>query len=498
MDIDKLMQGVGVIIDDHVMDAVASKNESVPNIISFLEHVKHIPLVKYSNLPDIECIRNLRNVSFLLLDWELTSIRSEAGLSIPGGATLENDNKDEICNFIQNIIDKTCIPIFLFSNESLNDIEEYLKGKRIFVKSKKSRIFLKHKTDLFKDNKCCVFDEIENWYKETPALYLIKEWSNAYILAETTSFLSMLNKSANWPIIMKQCFVDDDVNVDSEMSHFINQLISANMGNLSFDEHIFDCNNPKINSKELKEILECQCLIHINKDDSPETGDLYLKDSIYYINIRPACDCIMRDGTDDVELYLLSCIGTGDAFDPKNGRYIEKSNEAIIGPINGQYRKFGFKKLTIVSYNEWKDKRIGRILHPYVTYLTEKYGLYIHRQGLPRVPKEAVPDKVKLTSETERKEDSKLPDVDNKEKDVGLSLDSKLSQDVVIDDSTKSSVVKKFTQIYQPSAIIMNSEKNPEIDKPELYKTETEIEIQKRKEKGLSLKILGNINLDKF
>ena len=47
--------------------------------------------------------------------------------------------------------------------------------------------------------------------------------------------------------------------------------------------------------------------------------------------------------------------------------------------------------MEIKDYEEMKDQRIGRLLPPFITRVTQKYGLYIHRQGLPRLPKEVIP-----------------------------------------------------------------------------------------------------------
>ena len=73
------------------------------------------------------------------------------------------------------------------------------------------------------------------------------------------------------------------------------------------------------------------------------------------------------------------------------GNFSEQSNTAIVGPINSKYIEFRFKNILIKDYKDFKDKRIGRIIPPFITHITQKYGLYVHRQGLPRIPTEIIP-----------------------------------------------------------------------------------------------------------
>ena len=77
-------------------------------------------------------------------------------------------------------------------------------------------------------------------------------------------------------------------------------------------------------------------------------------------------------------------------FDKKYGTFKEQHNFVIVGPIEGVFVRFNFRDMKIVDYEKVKNQRIGRLLPPFITRVTQKYGLYIHRQGLPRIPKEIV------------------------------------------------------------------------------------------------------------
>lgn len=74
----------------------------------------------------------------------------------------------------------------------------------------------------------------------------------------------------------------------------------------------------------------------------------------------------------------------------------ERDNEAIVYAMyDGKHISFRFKsdlKIKEWSGNQgWKDKRIGRLLPPFLTRLLERYAAYSHRPGLPRVPQVLIP-----------------------------------------------------------------------------------------------------------
>ena len=89
-------------------------------------------------------------------------------------------------------------------------------------------------------------------------------------------------------------------------------------------------------------------------------------------------------------LQKLSSNNQQNLFDIKYGIFKEQHNLVIVGPVEGVFIRFFFRDMEIVDYENVKNQRIGRLLPPFITRVTQKYGLYIHRQGLPRIPKEIV------------------------------------------------------------------------------------------------------------
>lgn len=71
-----------------------------------------------------------------------------------------------------------------------------------------------------------------------------------------------------------------------------------------------------------------------------------------------------------------------------SGELIEKEKESIVTCINGKKAiRFEFD-IIIRDYDSVKDKRIGRLLPPYITRVQQKCSKHIIREGVTRNPKE--------------------------------------------------------------------------------------------------------------
>ena len=106
----------------------------------------------------------------------------------------------------------------------------------------------------------------------------------------------------------------------------------------------------------------------------------------------------MRDNgnVDEVQLYCIEGTKLSDRkleekYDQHLGQVIEGIGDAIVlSAVEGKSIWFTFRKLRVVNYGELKDRREGRLLHPHVTRIQQRYALFLQRQGLPRIPAEAV------------------------------------------------------------------------------------------------------------
>ena len=135
--------------------------------------------------------------------------------------------------------------------------------------------------------------------------------------------------------------------------------------------------------------------------DEVRCGDLYNGETRkYWLNLRPDCDCIPRDGGDvgDIEVYCVE----GKLLTPsdlrrlfKNGHFEERVSQSVVfGVVDGKSILFHFARLRVCKYSEVRERRVGRLLHPYVTRVQQRYALFIQRQALPRIPDAAVNDTI--------------------------------------------------------------------------------------------------------
>lgn len=404
---ENLFKGIGMVVDDQVN---SGKDKAIDGIVKYLENDNHLPLVKYEDLPDnIESIC-FSSLSFLLLDWELNTLVNVDDSPIPI-ATLKAQNARDNVDFIKQVVAKVVIPIFIFSNEDVNSIKNTLSQNHIIDDDEKSPIFILNKSELFdNEKKCIMFDKVNEWLKKTPSIYVTQKWKTAYLEAINGMALDMREAFPFWPNLLWTCYKDDGVNPSEEISSLINQNALSRIQPVEFDEGILSIKKT-CDEHLLKNLLERQCFMRNEYlGDLSSTGDIYKWHQEYFLNIRPSCDCVGRDGKN--KIYLIKGDKVKDKeiqnglFNEKYGNFNEQSNFVIVGPICGFFIRFKFKDFLIEDYDKKKEKRIGRLLPPFITRVTQKYGLYIHRQGLPRLPKEVIPAVAPIEDDNEFEEET--------------------------------------------------------------------------------------------
>lgn len=382
-----MFQGPGLVIDDKVFD---DSGDSIVRIVSYLESLGY-PLAKYDSVLDLKGA-NCRSFSFILLDWELVSVTDEAGMPIQGAQEAAKTAKEGLVNLLKEVLEKCYLPIFIFSNDYPNNIVKDLRKEGIDIKAEQLPILIKHKSDLVLGQSVLVMDKIREWVDKMPSIYVLKEWENAIGQAKTDTFRSLAN-THSWPVIMWNAAYDDHVPESEEMMELLTQNVFGRMLPVSIEKAQLDKDDATdINIEALLDVLSVQRFDgRVNKETST-TGDFYKIGSKYYINIRPACDCVARG--DDTNVYLVEAIQmtnvkTKEAFQMDYGNFKENNNEAIVGPLFGKkFYRILFHSTTICEYEKMVDNKVGRILPPFIRHITERYGLYIQRQALPRIPLE--------------------------------------------------------------------------------------------------------------
>jgi hypothetical protein len=391
MNIEQLLNGIVVVIDDQIN----TSNAHINNIITQLKE-KNYPVLEYNGIEEID-VRKFVNVSFLILDWDLTGTLLDnedvlEGVKIQGA---QGKYIVENIKFIKELIDFTFFPIFIFSNLNIENIKSNLINEKIINDDKSNRIFIKSKRDV--ENHGQLFTEIETWLKNAPSMYVLKEWENEHQKAITTFFNDFQNYSSNWPVILWKCFKDDKVNPSLELADLLARNLVNRMRPFEFCKEVLEGKDSEPKQDEIRKVLEGERFLP-NKTLHPDdigTGDLFkTPDNGYLLNIRPKCDLLHNGKT------MIYCIRGKLIINEKDekvfskglGQFNEKINQAIIPFIDNKTIDFSFREIFIKKFSDEKDKRIGRLLPPYITRIQQRYALYLQRQGLPRIPVEAIDD----------------------------------------------------------------------------------------------------------
>lgn len=394
MNIEELFAGIGVVIDDKVFSS-NEQEDRIITIVKELEDVRKFPLVKYADLPDDGVLAKLTNVSFLLLDWEIEPKQEELGEETPNvqlGAALKADNERRVIEIVQKTLQNSLVPVFIFSNQDIDSINRKLTDAGVNLT--KSQIFIKSKAELTDEG--ALFQKIGEWVDGVSGVYVAKAWDNAFNKAKNQFFAEMANNTSHWPKALFDAAKVDSTDPGEEITQAISQNVISRMQPIEIEQEQIDKDTATPSKDEVLGIMKGQFFME-KASEASMVGDLYKKSGKYYMNIRPTCDCVEGRDNSDGMLYLLKCSRLTDSQVGKlylegDGHFSETIRCAIVGPLyENKFYRIDFSKIDVQEYNQWKDKKVGRILPPIINHITERYSLYVQRQALPRIPKEIIP-----------------------------------------------------------------------------------------------------------
>ncbi len=436
MEVESLFKGIAVIIDDEI-----GKSETSIYKIKKLIEAKNIPVLAYSNIPQLGVVEALTNVSFIILDWEYigSTVQEDIGeerIMLPG--TLHDDIEGKLIDFIKGILSKVFVPTFIFTGRDPVKIVEKLKENDLWSDTHPNRIFIKQKSDLDSEQK--LFSAIENWLKEMPSVYVLKEWEKIINQTKNNMFLELYGYSPNWSKIIWEVLKEDSIDNQHEFGDFVTRNFVNRIGEYNFDENCLN-SNKDIKQNELAAIIQGERYIKYSKQPlQAYTGDMFKEGKHYYLNIRAQCDlsrpsqsgeynpmlyCIkgskLKDKdivTEDIEVTsegklvfnadkaytleeLVEICKDADKLSVLNNKFrnhrngiffnkgelLEKRPNVIVACVAGEKAiKFDLVDIIPMPYNENKEKRIGRLLPPYITRVQQKCSQYIVREGVMPIP----------------------------------------------------------------------------------------------------------------
>lgn len=405
-----LFHGIAVVIDDQILDQRSGIGQIQAQIKSEGCHV-----VAMEDLPTPSQLNNLRSASFFVVDWNLTAASLGDNLGVGSSLIpkdLQKQNVARIVEFLKELKKVKFAPVFIFTDQPVDTVTRQLKKhKDLIDEAGQTHIFIRSKADVQASG---VFQILADSLQNAPSAYVLKKWESEYEHAKNALFLDFYNKSVYWPLLLWKTFEDDNVLPSVELGNLIGRNLLSRMTPFEFDLGPFEgalsgLGNDKANYRTLLlKVLEGERFLSKDQLHTSSTapGDVFKDGKHYFVNIRPDCDCISRGEheQDAVELYLLEGSKLTQPqverkYDQAYGLLVESDSQCIVFAMTGGATvSFAFKSLKVVPWGEWKSKRIGRLLPPFLTRLQQRYSAYLQRPGLNRTPEQAI-----LISESEER-----------------------------------------------------------------------------------------------
>ena len=398
MDLKYLMSGIAVVIDDKIdnADPVTTNgdvggDDPITEIVSRFEREWNLPFYRTDRMPPEDMWPNLlQSASFILLDWKLW----------PNGASqLERTGIEENVRFLEQA-KNYFVPVFIFTNESPEDVKNALPEEIYRNESQeKNFVFIQAKGELLSDDSLDL-GAVERWMKGSASVYALKTWDQVFRDAKKDLFGSMYAKSPDWPRVFWNAYEEDGVDPSFSLTQLINDSLRGRIRTTAFEAEILvdsHSETSQVPKADLRALIGETVFQRVGLEDQIRCGDLFKQPrGRFLLNIRPDCDCIPRDGSglDAVDLYCIQGKKMSESDlskEYRNGHFSERVDESVVfAAFESMSIRFKFNTLRVEKFEQLRERRIGRLLHPYLTRIQQRYALFLQRQGLPRIPEAAI------------------------------------------------------------------------------------------------------------
>lgn len=300
------------------------------------------------------------------------------------------------------------------TNESVEHVTRYLHDNGVMGADSGAHIMVKSKREVGSN----LYNVLDQWLKNTPSAWLLKQWEQNQIGAMNSLFNEFYDRNKYWPVIFWNTYKKDDVSPHAELGELINRLVDARMKPLTLDLSTFGEQaddhfgvNAQGYRQSIYAVLQSERLLPNSVLDADEyaPGDLFLDPNNnsprLLLNVRPACDCVQREGFSDDKMYCIRGVELSEQklaelIDDRNGNIREKDGETIVFALmDGKTICFSYRNIIQVRFAHQKANRIGRVLPPFLTKITQRYAAYSHRAGLPRIPLALMPQGIAAIAE---------------------------------------------------------------------------------------------------
>ena len=326
MEIGKLMSGIAVVIDDAVECGAWSVQDAAPGddlinrIVDWFERNWNLSFVKALDIPGEEQWENLlRAASFVLLDWRLWG---------DGGDAAKRHKIAEIVSFLRAARGKL-VPVFIFTNDEPSDVTAELP-EEIYREedARRSFVFVRDKVGMWADDSVDV-GVLKSWVDGNASVYALKTWDRVLDEARNELFHAMCGRSMDWPRVFWDTYRADGAEPSASLTNLINESLRGRVRLNAFETEHLEGETEGVGDVELRELIAETSFRRQLPEDEIRCGDLYRgSGGKYWLNLRPDCDCIPRDGgcAGDVELHCvqgkkLGPAGLSRAFDADTGSF---------------------------------------------------------------------------------------------------------------------------------------------------------------------------------
>lgn len=380
------LSATALVIDDEIVD----KDSTISGIVSKLEQQGTL-FIKQREL--LESIDSISNIAFIVLDWDL--IKKEEKDDLPEGvslgATLLENQKSKIRDFIKDVIGKYFIPIFIFTQENIGSIKEYLENEAVIKEAiSKNRVYVCSKSDLQDEQ---VIVSLNEWLNNSMTVYTYKIMEEAIESAKHRYFNEMFACDLNWPCLVYQTLkADNPVDINSDFQEFLMTSFTSTIEPISFNSSGFEKTVTLESSEIVKIFGKIKYLSYDNQTNvGLHSGDIYInadgEKTEYMINVSAACDMrnkrcyfVFGEEVSSPRKHDIVYTYTVKRILDKQGIEFHLNDAQLIDIAEAN-------QITITRQSATKVyNRIGRLLNPYISGLQNKYSDYITRVGALREP----------------------------------------------------------------------------------------------------------------
>jgi len=339
-----------------------------------------------------------QSLAFVVLDWDL--VPGSGGAT--GSSTLSQFERKKLFDFVTALLERIYCPIFIISAEDTADITRQLvENKSLVIPSGDldARIAVFPK-ELLMDN---IVQHLSSWLESSPALSALKAWEQQYDTAKNRLFIELNEMSPDWPVYVWRAADSDQVDPAFELASVISTNLLNRFDPVVFDEKAISGYAGPTSGSARRRVAQGRTTVPASKlsPDRVLPGDMFKlakkDEGEVWLNVSPACHTVgrviktMKDGTEVREPVRLQLL-RGDRLDrpPTDAalKDLEKgrSNSIVLHTVLDESPYvFRFGDAQIVEWDSIRDRRVGRLLPPFITRVQQMHAAYIQSAGLPKV-----------------------------------------------------------------------------------------------------------------